>query len=145
MPFSTERRVRILMFGIWAGVIVSAGGLSLICYWKFVSPAPRMHVIHSEIAAMPGGGAVLHRPGVFEVRRVTESDADATGRISALFEHKPPADPIRLPDGREAIPDRMQFQLADATEFIERGRHYRTRIWETPRLLPPGEYIYRSV
>jgi hypothetical protein len=94
---------------------------------------------------------VLHRPGVFQVtRRITASHSAET-RIFVFFETpadveaNTSSDNITPAEKLEARPSKLSFQITEVIEHIEAGTHWRSRVYETPRVLPPGDYVYQSV
>jgi hypothetical protein len=122
------------LYLILASVLLSFG---MFLWWRFLDPvAPNIHVISSE--------AIDHGQGIFEVKRLVESDQELWATVHAEFWRVSPATPLRLPDGREVIPDPARFEVAPVQALVQRGLHLRDRIWQMPARLPAGEYVYRS-
>jgi hypothetical protein len=150
-------RVWLLTWGVWAAVALMTGYLGLLAYWRWGPIIPNITVHESYIRDLDDNeGAedaipTLHRPGVFQVTRRISAAASAETRVFVFFET--PADVeigaslngVTTEEKQSARPSKLSFQIAEVIEHIERGTNWRSRVYETPRVLPPGDYVYRSV
>lgn len=138
--------VRLMQVGLWVTFAFVTGTMLALLWYRVLDPvAPRIVVHSTELIDHSGGYPdVLDRPGVFEVRRVIESSATASGTLHAYFVQRSSGRPLELPDGRMVVPDDTRFETAAVRVVFDKGVHLRDRIWEVPRLLPPGDYYYYS-
>lgn len=137
---------------LWSTVGIVAlllGYAGLLGYWRFVSPVPdiRVHQSFVEEVEPKDREDILHRPGMFRVVRDIEASSSADGRITAYFETPAPkdGDTITSTGGEQARPTIIQIKIAEDEDHIQKGRHWRVRVWETPAALPEGEWVYQSV
>lgn len=139
--------IRLITVFLWITFFFVGGSMLTFGYYYFLDPvAPDITMHSAEIIdrSGPSDGA-LDRPGVFEVARVVESRSPPkTGILHAYFEIQPPeAEPMLL-DGRLITPDRTRYEIAQVEVTIAPGIHRRSRLWQVPQLLPPGDYVYKS-
>ncbi len=138
--------VRLMNIGLWITFFFVTASMLAFGYLFFLDPvAPKIEVLESRLVDHSGPNTgILDRPGFFEVQRVVRSSATRRGTLYAYFESARADDPLELPSGEVVIPDRTRFEIAHVDVTIQKGIHRRDRYWEVPRLLPPGEYVYRS-
>ena len=143
-----ETGLKAMIYGIWSAVAISALGLVTVLYWTIVSPVPDI-IVHSsrvEEVLPANGDGVLQRPGIFRITRDVDSSSAKTFRIHAYFETPQSAEgQIVLPDGTRANPTKIQVKIGEDNGTMEKGRHIRSRVWETPTTLPEGEWSYVGV